>query len=118
MSDFVEWTVNHPVEFFVVLFIQYAIIATFQTQLKRVPLIGYPILLVFLVQDWWMDKLMTVLFMDMPETRGQLVTGRMKIYKRRYGDTPLGALTPIERFRYMFAVRLCVWLNRFDPEHC
>ena len=60
--------------------------------------------------DWGMNWFITPLFWDRPATWHELVTGRLKRYKRDYSSG----------FKYRLASSVCRILDRFDPDgdHC
>lgn len=70
---------------------------------------GYPILLVGLFVDWVVNVLVfTVLFLDLPGSATELVTGRLK----RYAYTLKYAGTKRQKAAHWFAEHL---LDPFDP---
>lgn len=113
-----DWILNNQVGFFLVLFAQYAVLMMYQEKLRDSGL-GAILYLVFIVQDWLMNLVMTIWFLDPPEHISEVVTGRMKRYKRTGGYSKRGAgIELVEAWRYYFAVYLCKALNRFDKGHC
>lgn len=71
---------------------------------------------IFLVQDWYVNLLLSLIFFDGPKKWNEVVTDRMKRYKAKY--TQQRMLNFMERFRLNFALWLCNHLNKHDPGHC
>lgn len=115
LADALQWSVSNPMQFFILVFIQYAILATLQKRLGR-HWVLYPALVVFIIQDWLLNILLSLLFLDPPASTTEVVTKRMQRYKRRY--TGGVRLNRLQAFRLQFARTLCRQLNRFDPNHC
>lgn len=115
LLTFINWTVQHPLQFFIALTIFYAVLAPNQQRLVRHKT-TWPLFAVFIVLDWWMDKLMIFLFADLPKSWNQVVTKRMKLYKKTYSTR--ADLSMLETWRYKFALNLCRALNVFDENHC
>ncbi|MBT6551090.1 MAG: hypothetical protein HOM14_07035 [Gammaproteobacteria bacterium] len=69
----------------------------------------------FVVFDWWVNILLIPLFLDAPGSFTELVTGRMKRYKKLkvYSHS-----SRIIKWRFMFAVWICQKLNQHDKDHC
>lgn len=71
--------------------------------------LGYPILIVGLLVDWLVNVIVfTVLFMDLPGTATELVTGRLKRYA--YNINHMGSKR--QKAAHWFAAHL---LDPFDP---
>lgn len=69
--------------------------------------LGYPILLIGLALDWLVNfVVMTPVFMDLPQSPGELVTGRLKRYVKEEEFTWRAS------FARWFAVHI---LDPFDP---
>lgn len=63
----------------------------------------------FVIADWLFNLVyMSIWFRELPETLFELVTDRMKRYKK----------LPRTSRKYKFAVKLCDRLNKTDPGHC
>ena len=78
--------------------------------------LGILLVIPFVVCDWlWNLTAGTIVFLDPPSKLFELATGRMKRYKRLGYDLHLSGLN---KWRYVFAVRLCQFLNQHDKEHC
>ena len=60
------------------------------------------------IYDIFVNYLLTVTFLDLPKSWFETVTNRMKRYKTRRDGS----------FKYIFSVKLCEILNKYDPEHC
>lgn len=103
--------------FFALLLLQYIVLFEFQSFWKKHSLLK-PLVVLFVIQDWIMNWVMSLWFLDPPAKLNELVTGRMKRYVKKYGKRSRWALSKLERWRYGFAVRLCKILNLFDPDHC
>jgi len=121
ITDFITWTIQNPFQFFALLFIEYVVLFKLYYRAvgtwaeKPVRMIG---LVVFIPQDWWMNIILSVLFWDLPGSKGELVTGRMQRYKKQYSWSLYNDMGYRERFRFRFALVLCEHLNKHDPEHC
>ena len=115
MGELIEYTTT--VWFwFILLAIQFALAFTYQAQLEKYKL-AKPVFIIFVVEDWILNWLLTPFFLDLPKEGDELITGRMKRYKEKY-RLPAWRKQKIQRFRYCFAVKLCNYLNKFDPGHC
>lgn len=114
----IEWAWDNQAEFFLLLLAQYIVIFEFQNWFRDHKLTK-PVYLVFAVQDWLMNIVMSVWFLDLPDQWNELVTGRMKRYKEGGGYSKRGLrIEFIEEFRYRFALALCKILNIWDKGHC
>ena len=112
----INWIADNQVLFFCLLFVQYAVLMTYQSKLRG---LKKPLFIVFIIQDWVMNMFMTLWFLDPPEKLNEVVTKRMKRYKSTGGYSKRGLrVEVIEDWRYYFAVYLCQALNKFDPDHC
>ena len=108
------------------LFIAYAGLFTLLALLRRSGLDQLPafklltklLVILFVLADWWVNLVISLLMLDLPAHARELVTGRLKRYKKEYQGTPPDQLGQVERWRLGFAVFLCRQLNRYDPEHC
>jgi len=105
------------------LFVFYAFLFTFLRWIRKHGLSHHwfirPLFIlfaiVFVIADWWVNIIISFAFLDPPKTLGELVTGRMKRYKRLQPRT----FSPwLIRWRYSFAVFICKHLNEFDKDHC
>lgn len=102
--------------FFFLLLAQYIVLMEFQTQLK---VWARPLYIIFIVQDWVMNLIMTIWFLDLPEKWHEVVTERMKRYKKielRRDD--VGLIMLLNSWRHYFSVFLCRILSVFDKDHC
>jgi hypothetical protein len=77
----------------------------------------YTLVPIFLALDWVMNWLLSPVFMDLPAHPWEVVTGRMKRYRKLIysPEFPIGFWN---EFRFNFAEWLCRHLNRYDPGHC
>lgn len=75
-------------------------------------------IVIFIPQDLIMNYWLSVLFLDQPGHATELVTGRIKRYKRQLQGLPQESMNRREKFRIGFAVKLCNHLNKSDKEHC
>jgi len=74
---------------------------------KQAYILGLPILIIGVLLDWAVNMTLgTVVFLDMPESPKELVTGRLKRYVERHPDT--WRATASEWFAVHF-------LDVFDP---
>lgn len=99
---------------FVATFIAFIVVAELKTEIEGRPKLAWlrtPFKVVFVVpflfMDWVLNWLLTPFFWDIPDSFFELVTARMKRYKR----VATGR-------RYKFACWLCNHLNRHDAGHC
>lgn len=76
-------------------------------------LVGIP----FLLLDWKVNWLLSPVFWEIPETRLELVTGRMKRYKR-YKVEMITEGGTLFKWRHWFGLKLCKWLSKYDKDHC
>ena len=116
MTEYLELTLL----FFVGTFLFYVLIMEMKVEVEGTrfyPLFKYTLVPPFLVADWITNILISPIFLDPPATPFELVTARMKRYKRVY-NVSYRLLTPVERFRLTFAIWLCRHLNRHDEGHC
>lgn len=66
--------------------------------------------------DWYVNTFAaTILFLDPPDG-WEVVTGRLKRYKKQYGVKD--HLSWIKWWRYRWAIYLCDLANRHDKGHC
>ena len=117
MIDYLEITFL----FFVGTFLFYVLIMELKVELEPTryyPLFKYTLVPLFLIADWITNILISPIFLDPPATPFELVTARMKRYKREYSNRPGGYMNSIERIRVDFAYWLCNHLNRHDEGHC
>lgn len=123
-QNLLTWLINNPIEGFIILFLEYCFVMTIIHKTRDTilaPVVKYTLVPFFVIQDWVYNIIpMTVLMLDLPDSPGELVTGRMKRYKRWYSDNdlPYTNLSKLERYRLKFAQTLCKHLNRFDMGHC
>lgn len=75
-------------------------------------LFGYP----FIIADWYVNLIISPFFLDLPATKGELVTGRMKRYKLILEGQRNRYIR--QYLRYRFAWWLCGLLNQHDKNHC
>lgn len=97
---------------FVGLFLFYVAVMEIKVEVENTrfePYFRYTVVPVFLVADWLVNLIISPAFLDLPATPFELVTARMKRYKRGY---------PIGTWRNNFAWWLCRHLNRHDKGHC
>ena len=81
------------------------------------PVVRYGVVPVFVIADWLLNFTTAWwIFWDMPNSWGELVTDRLKRYKKVYIHTDV--LNPLEKWRVLFAIRMCKMLSKHDPEHC
>lgn len=119
IKEFIEWTLLNPVDFFTILFIQYAVLATVQDKLLKIKYVGKALFVLFIVQDWWMNILMTALFLDPPAKWNEVVTKRMERYKEIELDRDDNGLLYLrDAWRYYWGHGLCKLLSIFDKGHC
>ena len=124
IKDLAIWIINNPLESFVIIFLQYCFVMTIIHRTKDTilaPVVKYTLVPVFVIQDWLYNiTAMTVLMLDLPDGPFELVTGRMKRYKRElsFDGDPYTYLNWLERYQLGFAKFLCKQLNRFDIGHC
>lgn len=71
-------------------------------------LVGIP----FILLDYKVNWLISPIFVEFPKTRKELVTGRVKRYKA------LEPISRLDKFRHWFGVKLCSFLEKYDPGHC
>lgn len=110
MNEYIEWVINHPVQAFFILLVEYIVIMLLSQQ-KRSAKIAKAATPFFILQNCIFNlTVLTVLFLDAP--RELLVTSRLKRWKatRRHGI--------MHRARVEFAFWLCDILNRYDEGHC
>lgn len=71
----------------------------------------------FVLFDWAMNMtVITVLCLDLPKDKTEVVTERMKRYKRTYGITKPYKM--IDHWRLQVAFFLCSIANSIAKEHC
>lgn len=111
--NYLEWFITHPVEAFILLFIQFAVLMVTRPKWEKTVL-KKPLIIWFAWQDLLMNWMMILLFLDKPMEWNELVTGRMQRYLgiKLDRDSQL-----IDSWRYYFAVSLCWALLKFDPNH-
>jgi len=115
LYSLIDWTFANPVKAFILLFVEYGLIAAcyHQRKLRWLARLAAPI---FVIQDYLVNWTLSPVFLDFPKPwYRELVTGRMKRYKGLYS---ISTYNPLELWRYWVAVNLCKLLNRFDPGHC
>lgn len=98
--------------FFVGTFLFFVVLMELKVELEPTryyPLFKYTLVPLFLIADWITNILISPIFLDPPATPFELVTARMKRYKRaqHFGT-----------WRSDFAYWLCNHLNRHDEGHC
>ncbi len=71
----------------------------------------------FAIFDWVVNIIISPWFLDPPKGI-ELVTGRMKRYKKRYMNLTRYEMNPLEVWRLQFAIWLCKRLNQHDHNHC
>ncbi len=104
--------------FFFLILAQYIVLMEFQGTLKEHKY-GKYLYYAFIPQDWLMNLIMTIWFLDLPKTWNELVTGRMKRYKLiEINSGDVGLITLLKIWRYYFAYYLCKILNIFEKDHC
>lgn len=109
-----ELIINPFIAMFI-LFIQYVVLMELLAKYGETNWLK-PLVFIFIIEDYIVNWLITVTFLDAPRGLNELVTGRMKRYKRKY--QLLEDLNILESWRYNFAVWLCNHLNRYDKGHC
>ena len=114
IEKIIAFTFDHPVQAFFLLLAEYIVIMLVQIK-SRSKLVQVVVIIPFLIQDWVMNLVLSVLCVDLPGHVFETTTGRMKRYKREYSDLQLNWL---ETWRYKFAVTLCRVLNKYDEGHC
>ena len=102
------------------LFVAFVVIAklvrTFEDTVLD-PVVRYVLVPAFVVCDWAVNFTTAWwMFLDMPNSWGELVTARMKRYKNDY--LYRDNLNQLESWRLGFAVKMCGLLSKHDPEHC
>lgn len=116
LLELLVWSAERPVLSIVILFIAYVIIFSAYYQ-RRWRWLYYLMAIPFVILDAINNiAAMTVLTLDLP--REWLVTGRLKRYKQQYGNVPEADLSPLQKWRYNLAVKICRQLNKYDPNHC
>lgn len=75
-----------------------------------------PQVVVFLILDWLLNILLSVIMADLPATVFELTTHRMKRYKKTYGKRLL--LSRKNQWQLTFATVICKMLNRGEKDHC
>lgn len=70
----------------------------------------------FTVADWLFDIVVIPVFWDKREHNKELLTDRMKRYKRI--SKPERMVFKMSKFRYVSSVNLCRILNVIDKGHC
>lgn len=81
------------------------------------PLVKLTIVPAFVFLDWLYNwSIASIVFMEFPRTPGELVTARMKRYKRDYQ----GLTNPrfYEKWRFNLSIYLCRQLSHHDKNHC
>lgn len=110
------WSAERPILSIVILFIAYVIIYSAYYQ-RKWRWLYYVMAIPFVILDAINNiAAMTVLTLDLP--REWLVTGRLKRYKKQYGSIPEDQLSPLQKWRYKLAIKICRQLNKYDPNHC
>ena len=102
------------------LFVAFVIVAklvrTFEDTILD-PLVRYVLVPAFVIADWLLNFTTAWwMFWDMPNSWGELVTARLKRYKREY--LYRDNLDLLDKWRLVFALRMCRLLSKHDPEHC
>lgn len=114
----IEWTIQNPHLFFILLFFEYAILAINQKRLGRSKS-AKPLFILFIIQDWWMNVMMSALFLEFPEKWNELVTGRMERYLQiELNRDDYGLKYLMKAWKYYWGVGLCWLLRRFEKGHC
>jgi hypothetical protein len=102
------------------LFVAFVITAKLVRQFEDTvldPVVRYVVVPAFMVCDWLLNFTTAWwMFLDMPNSWGELVTARLKRYKREY--LYKDNTTFLEDWRLGFAMRMCKLLSKHDPEHC
>ncbi|MDX1341255.1 MAG: hypothetical protein R3227_02850 [Reinekea sp.] len=106
----------HPLFWLAILFIQYVGLmeAAAKYGKDNIPKI---FIWIFVIEDWVMNWMLCFVFFDLPAEWNELVTGRMKRYKK-LSETPKRYRKALDNWRYNFSVWLCGHLNRYDKGHC
>ena len=121
MIELTDWLMKYWIATTIVLLVEYVIvmkIARWAEGTDYEGLVKYTVAPVFIIQDWWVNVLYSVPMMDPPGTWNELVTGRMKRYKKKYSYTDYSNYNLAEKWRLNYAMWLCKLLNKHDPEHC
>ncbi len=119
MIDYITWALNHPIQAFLILFVQYAILATLHNKFPDAKWM-LPLFIIFQAQNIFLNwTLFTFLFVDRPEEWDEGITFRLKRYKKIKLDRDWSGIKYLLNYwRYNFAVYFCKLLNKFDENHC
>jgi len=114
----INWVWDNQLSFFGLLFVQYVLVFEFQSWIKK-HMLAKPVYVIFIIQDWLLNIVISLWFLDLPHETGELVTGRMKRYKSHGGYSYRGISNDaLESVRYRFAIIVCKALNVWDKGHC
>ena len=102
-----------------VVFLFFAFTATMYHKTKGTrfeKLIKYTLVPIFVITDWYLNWTTAwIIFWDMPDSPGELVTARVKRYRKMYlGRTDLNLK---QRWRLGFAEKVGPMLNQYDENH-
>jgi hypothetical protein len=108
----IEWIITHPIQSFLILFVEYAVIMTLyhktnKTGAKIAKVLAVPFVIQDALVNWFA---LTIVFLELP--REALVTGRLQRWKTLVDRNRL------EEIRWRFAWFMCDKLNKFDVGHC
>ena len=99
---------------FIVLLIQYIVLMGLLVKYGEQGWLK-PLFYIFVVEDWVVNWLLSPIFLELPAEFFELVTGRMKRYRK------LKPSTRIQKWRLAFANWLCRILNEHERPgriHC
>lgn len=107
----------YPLAALLILFIFYVVLMELLAIYGEDNLLLKPFVFIFVIMDWIVNWMLTPIFLDLPGEAFELVTGRMKRYKKKYATFDK-VKTNLDQWRYDFAYWLCKHLNRHDRGHC
>lgn len=114
----IEWTLQHPVAFFFLVLFQFIILAINKERLEKSK-IGKPLFYAFIVQDWWLNILLTFIYFDPPDPWKEVVTQRMERYLQiKLKRDSYGFKYLLDAWKHYSSKGICWILGRFDKGHC
>lgn len=111
MIELLFWLASHPVLSFFVVLLQFFIVMKIHHKAHN-KILHYIMAAWFIPQDVVVNLVaISIIGLELPQE--WLVTTRMKRWKKLNGQ-----VKPIEKWRWLFSVKLCDILNKADAGHC